>query len=300
VQASLRAIAHSTANRERARQLVWQWVGSKWPRLIPSTADMKRDAIRRSAPGQELSVEQCGCGDVCDVAWTLSIAHRDGKANRTWLTQVVVRDAGDADLMIVRASCIGDLDAALVVAPPRLLGLWVEHLDLTDGGFAVIGEPRAVNDSQQGEAFCDHVLSGKRTLPVIALMSSPHSRYYGVDPNGLAEAVRGLAHVACLSESVIGIVAERLGSALVPSSGAARIYSPDFATTARQTDHPLVKPPQRRVDARSVDPGSFRRMLVQRVCAISVDAAAGAPDVEPWVDCGQHAPLRAAQPRTEA
>jgi hypothetical protein len=276
VHASLRASEHSRANRERARRLVWQWVGSKWPRLVPSPVDLERNAVRRSAPGQELSVSHSGSGAGNDDAWTMSVAHRDGKANRTWMTQVVVRDAADADLMLVRASCIGDQDAAFVVAPPRVLGLWVEHLDFTDGGFAVIGEPRAVNDPHQGEAFCDHVLSDRRMLPVIALMNSPHSRYYGVDPNGLAEAVRGLAHVVCVSAPMAGIVAERLGSDFVPNSGGARIYAPGFNTTAQQVDHPLLKP-LFQGKSRSGDPGLFRRTLVQTVCAISVDVALPTP-----------------------
>lgn len=46
----------------------------------------------------------------------------------------------------------------------------------------VIGEPRVVADRSELEAFCDHVLLAKRTLPIIALTHKPDTRYYGVDP----------------------------------------------------------------------------------------------------------------------
>ena len=277
VRSSLRCAAHSPANRRRARDLVWRWVGSKWPRLIPPTFELERDFIERAAPQQELMVAGSGDG----LSWTLLLAHTDGKGDRTWMIEVQVGDAGGADLLRVQTSCAGHSNSPLVVAPPRLLGLWVEHLELDDGGVPVIGEPRAVDSRQQAQAFCSHVLSGARCLPVIALSNSAHSRYYGVDPRGLAEAVRGLAHVACLSPDTSSIVTQTLGRDFGPDSGAARIYAPGFNPLAAQDDHPLIKPVRRRVEAPLGDPGSFRRFLVQRVCAFSVDGTKGARRLVP-------------------
>jgi hypothetical protein len=87
----------------------------------------------------------------------------------------------------------------------------------------------------------------------------------------LAEAVRGLAHVACLSPDISGIVTQTLGQDFAPATGAARIYAPGFNALAARNDHPLIKPLRGGADVSSGDPGSFRRFLVQRVCAFSVD-----------------------------
>ncbi len=270
VNSSLRCTAPSPANRRRAQALVWQWVRSKWPRLIPAPGEMARDSIERAVPGQKLVVEGAGDGRT----WRLSIAHTSDRGGRMWLMNVLVEGAANADVLSVQISWAGNAGSPLVVAPPRLLSLWVENLKLDDGGVAVIGEPHAVGDCQQVKAFCSHVLSDARTLPVIALAHGARSRYYGVDPRALAGALSGLAHVACLSPTAASVVCERLGGALGPGSGAARIYAPGFSTLAAPNDHPLLRPERLRSGTTSEAPGSFRRSLVEHICAVSVDWAA--------------------------
>ncbi|MEO7338184.1 MAG: hypothetical protein ABIV63_16550 [Caldimonas sp.] len=270
VRSTLRCAEHSPNNRRRAQDLAWAWVGAKWPRLLPPASDLKKDSIECSLPGQELSATVGPDG----TDWTLSVAHSERGGGRIWMTRALVADDGDADVIGVQTSCTEVARSPMVIAPPRVLGLWVEHLDLNDGGFAVIGEARNVDDSAQAGSFCNHVLSAQRTLPVIALMNSPRSRYYGVDPRGLAEAVRGMAHVACLSSELAGDVAQRLGENFVPVSGAARIYVPGFGADARPEDHPLLRPAPRDADSRVNDAGAFRRVLLQTVCALSVGAPA--------------------------
>lgn len=267
VRASLQCRAHHHANRQRAQQLVWSWVRGKWPKLVPPPADQSPSRIEVSAPGQTLSV----ASDTDGADWSLSLAHTDARSGRTWTTEARVADSGEADLLGVQVSCTGGAESGFAVAPPRLLAMWVQHLELTDGGFAVVGEPRFVDDATAAEAFCEHVLSPERTLPIIALANSPHSRYYGVDPGVLAEAVRGLAHVACLSTPLPAQVTERLGSELVPVRGAARIYGRRFDRAAAHERHPFVKP-RRMTDRHAEDPGSFRRMLVHRACTLSTAA----------------------------
>ena len=171
--------------------------------------------------------------------------------------------------MLFRSSCSDLADAPLVVAPPRLLGAWVQRLDLRDAGVAVLGEARDVDNPAQLAAFCDHVLSAKRTLPVIALTNSPRSRYFGVDPRGLAEAIRGLAHVACLSPEMAAEIPMRFGKDFTLVPGAARIYAAGFNPDAIPQDHPLVRDSA----ARNDDPGAFRRLLCRKICALSVTAA---------------------------
>ena len=270
VRATLKSAVHSHSNRRRAKELAWEWVGAKWPRLMPLPSEMENDHIERSSQGQELSVTTSGGGSV----WTLSVAYSERRGTRTWMTRARVADAADADVMDLQTLCSEPLDAALVVAPPRLLGAWVEGLELEDGGVPVLGTPREVNDPKQLAAFCDHVLSATRTLPVIALANKPNSRYYGVDPHGLAEAVRGLAHVACVAPEVAAAVKGRLGESFGLVAGAARIYAPRFGASAALAEHPLIRNTAPASASAAPDAGAFRRLLCRKVCAMSVDASA--------------------------
>ena len=270
VRSTLRSAVHSGSNRRRAQELVWDWVGAKWPRLLPSPSEMERSHFAYAVPGQELSVSTSGDGSV----WTLAVAYNERCGTRTWMTRAVVADAGDADLIALQTSCTDVPDAPLVVAPPRLLGAWVERLELEDGAVAVLGEPREVGDEKQLGAFCKHVLSTERRLPVIALANRGNSRFYGVDPRGLAEAVRGLAHVACLAPSVSASVVQRFGVEFGVVPGAARIYAPGFDSNAVREDHPLVRDNKNTNADGKQDAGAFRRLLCQKICAMSVGTKA--------------------------
>jgi hypothetical protein len=270
VRAALRSAAHSDLNRRRARDLVWGWVGAKWPRLMPSASELEWSHIERTAPGRKLSVATHADGS----AWTLEVTYseRDGGS---WTTRALVADGGDADVMAVQTSCRDLPSPPAVVAPPKLLGTWVERLALEDGGVPVLGEPRMVSDEEQLAAFCDHLLSAHRTLPVIALTHKPQSRYYGVDPRGLAQVVRGLAHVACLTPELATGVGQRLGRPLAPVPGIARIYGRGFSADAAPADHPSVRPPVHQDASREEDPGALRRLICRRICAMSVNATTG-------------------------
>lgn len=266
VKANLRSQTHSGANRARARELAWRWLGAKWPRLLPSPHEKERARFERSLPGQELLVSTEDDGAV----WSLRLAHSQRPGGRTWLTQVQVADAGSADIVSLQTACTDMPDAPLVVAPPRLLGDWVEHLDLQDAGLAVRGAPREVIDHWQLAALCNHLLAHDRTLPVIALVNRPQSRFYGVDPDGLAENLRGLAHVACIASHLATDLADRVGPDFAVMQGAARIYGPGFQTRANAGSHPLINDTSRSAAGPSPDPGAFRRLLSKKICELSV------------------------------
>ena len=80
VRSKLHSRVHSPANRLRARELAWRWVGAKWPRLLPSASDMARSSFARSLPGQELLVSSNADASV----WSLSVAHEERNGRRTW------------------------------------------------------------------------------------------------------------------------------------------------------------------------------------------------------------------------
>jgi hypothetical protein len=272
VRASLRCSAHSSANRRRAQQLVCKWARAKWPRLVAGVVDMDRGTSECATPGQALSV----LGEVGSSTWALSIATSEPGGRRVWMTEAKVVQAGDSDVMDVHTSCTDNADAPLNIAPPSLLRLWVRNLEFDDGGVPVIGEHRTVDDLQQAHAFCNHVQSHSRTLPIIALATSPGSNYYGVNPAHLAEAVSGLAHVACIGSFVLAEVAERLGPQLAPLAGTARIYEPLSDAPDPHGRHPLIRQ-SRRARTGSGDLGHLKRLLVQRACELSAASSGTLP-----------------------
>lgn len=270
VRSTLHSRVHSPANRLRARELTWRWVGAKWPRLLPSASDMDRSSFTRSMPGQELLVSTNADASV----WSLSVAHTQRASSRTWMTRVQVIDNGAADELRLQTACTDIPESPLVVAPPRLLSDWVDALDLQDAGLAVQGAPREVVDHWQLDALCKHLLSNERKLPVIALVNRPQTHYYGVDPQGLAENLRGLAHVACIAPHLEAEMASRFGYELGVEQGAARIYTAGFSPNADRRAHPLVRDASPRGAERKADPGAFRRLLRRKICALSVEAVA--------------------------
>jgi hypothetical protein len=66
-----------------------------------------------------------------------------------------------------------------------------------------------------------------------------------------------------------------LGSNLVPVPGVPRIYGPNFSPAALPREHPLIRPAAARTAARANDPGALRRLICQKLCAISVGPAPG-------------------------
>lgn len=247
-----------------ARDLAWQWVASKWPRLLPSAAGMESQHFARSAPGQSLVASSEAGG-----AWSMTVSFDERNSTRSWVTRVDVDHDGDTTTLALQTACTALPDAPLIVAPPRLLGSWVDQLDLIDGSVAVIGTLRLVTDAQQLSRFLEHVASPERRLPIIALTNRPGTRFYGVDPAGLATTVRGLAHVACLAPEVSDAVADRFGTHLGVVAGAARIYGAEVPLVASSHNHPLVRNHFASASS-AANASAFRRLLCQRVCALSV------------------------------
>lgn len=270
VRAALACRAHSSDNRRRARELAWRWVASKWPRLVPGPAEQDRTSLERQLPGQHLSMHTNASGS----EWLLQLSHIEKGGSRTWTTRVAILDAGDCDRVAVETACTDSPMPPPVVAPPKLLGDWVERLALQDGGIDVRPSAREVGDADALEAFCDHVLLPERRLPVIALTSKGDSRYFGVDPRALAEAVRGLAHVACLTPTWAQAAGDRFGARLAPLPGVPRIYAPGFMPEDEPRMHPHMRlAPRTDSDAPGSDTAAMKRLLSRRICAMSVAAA---------------------------
>ncbi len=288
VEPVLRSLLHgsepSAVHRRRAQDLAWQWLGKKWPRLLNAVSDRSAKEVHVAVPGAELLVASHGN----DQSWSLAVAHRERDAGRTWLTRAQVaagrevEGAGSehraADVFIVQTSCTALDQRPRVLAPPGVLQLWVDRLALQDGGFVVLGQAHEVVELEQLEAFFGHVQAPLRRLPIVALCHQPRSQYYGVDPQALATAVRGMAHVVCFSTETCAAVAQHWGLHLAPVAGAARLYMPGFtaglaAALPAARLAPLWRDPRAPGTPRNAEPGAYRRLLCQKLCEWSVTAA---------------------------
>ncbi len=277
LQSTLCSANASAARRRRAQELAWSWVGDKWARVLGAVDDRSAPHVRVVQPGTELLAGSSDNGRT----WCLTMAHRERDGGRTWMTRAQVSTqtgaAGDVDVFSVVTACTAMDEAPRVLAPPGVLQLWVDRLGLDDAGLAIAGEAREVSDDDQLNAFFQHVLSPQRRLPILALCHQPRSRYYGVDPQALATAVRGVAHVACLTTQTCAEVRLRWGAELAPVAGAARLYPPGFSlgmSTAQPAAElaPLWRDPRPPGTPRAVEPGAYRRWLCKQLCAWSVSA----------------------------
>jgi hypothetical protein len=165
-----------------------------------------------------------------------------------------------------------------VVAPPKLLASWVQRLPLDDDGIPVMGSARFVESQADVETLCRQLKQPGRRLPIVVLANKPGTRYYGIDPRGIAESLQGLAHVVCLAPDALAELTDRFGQRLAPVPAAVRIYLPGFAPEHASGQHPIIRP---RAKAEDADPAvneatAFRRYVCQRVCELAVGAGAGA------------------------
>ena len=270
VRSALTGATRSPRNRRLAQSLVLGWVRSKWPRLMPTADQLEQDNFACVLSDRRLSIASTEDG----ALWTLEVGYDERDRSRTWTTRALVADTGAADLVALQTTCEDRSSAPLVVAPPKVLGAWVDRLQLLDGSVPVLGAPRMVDDEEQLDAFEAHLLSPQRLLPIVALANKPQSRYYGVDPGGLAESLRGLAHVVCLTPALAASLRQRVGRPLAPVPGAARIYRPGFGPGADPREHALVREPTV-PGAAKPPPAAFRRLLCHRVCTISAGALTG-------------------------
>jgi hypothetical protein len=267
LRCALPGATRSSRNRRLAQGLVLGWVRSRWPRLMPSDAELAQERFRCVLSDRRLSIASSAGGNV----WMLEVAYDERDGARTWITRALVADTGSVDVVGLQTTCQDRAGGPMVVAPPKVLGSWVDRLELLDGEVPVLAVPRRVDEEDHLADFRVHLMSPERTLPIVALGNKGQSRYYGVDPGGLAESLRGMAHVVCLSPPIVAALRREFGPALAPVAGAARIYRPGFQAGADPREHPLVRN-LAMPDGSSPPPAAFRRLLCQRVCALSAAA----------------------------
>jgi hypothetical protein len=275
VRSVLTSSTHSPTNRRLARELVWRWVASRWPKLMPTAQLLERPQLDSELPDQRLSVRTSADNTV----WQLTVAHQQRAHMPAWMTRAVVANTGAADVLAVETAC-SDITAARVIAAPAVLGAWVEHLQLEDGGIQLRAQPLLIEDEAQVESFRGALLRPERRLPFLLLARKSNSRHYGTDPYVLAQSVRGLAHVACLSPSTIRACGEVLEPHGRPVQGAVRMILPGYAPDADESMSPLLELRAGRGATSGTEASDFRRRLCQQLCRVSLSATGQLPGAD--------------------
>lgn len=269
---TLKSRARTAATRRHAQQLALRWIQDKWPRLVFGRMALEAGRLERSFPGGGLIVSTANEG----ASWMAEI-NAVARDSRQWHTRVLLAEGRDVDILAIQAGCMHTGSAPAAVAPPKLLAAWSEALDAHDASEPALGKPWCVTDKAEAAGLLEHLLSTQRALPVITLANKGESSHYGVDPEALATAMQGMAHVVCVTQQARAVLTSRLGAWLAPVPGAARIYGAGLVRDDLPESHPLVRQPDRTDSGPTpCQQTSFRQRVIRSVCATSARTAAGA------------------------
>ena len=229
-------------SREFIRERVMSWATQKWPDLL-----VGRDAcvVDFAAHAASASV-QVRCASDGAYSWAFKGIGPDG-SGRLWETCVLVLGAEDQDLLAVRTGYVGPTAATPFCAQPRFLCSLIEHLPFEDGGYAIGTQSRRVFSLGDFDTFRDHLLSPRRTLPILAVADDAES---GVKASPsprsavLARALCGVAHVVSLAGVGVSCLEECLGPRMAVRAGEARLFMPGLAAAgANPKAHQTISSP---------------------------------------------------------
>ncbi|MCE9660800.1 MAG: hypothetical protein K8R60_19905 [Burkholderiales bacterium] len=234
-------------SREYLRENVLAWGARKWPDLFEGRNEYADDDLETRLGASQVQVVSARDGG---FAWSFRGIRPDLSASRLWETRVLFLGHGDQDLLFVSTGFLGQADARLLIAQPGFLCGLIDHLPFDDGGYRVCTAPRQVLNEAAFASFREHLLSPRRTMPVLALGSSPassESRDWEncghIDARAIARKVGGLAHVVSLGPLVLDRLESWLGSDLAVKVGDARLFMPGLDDEAPEpAQHPVFSP----------------------------------------------------------
>jgi hypothetical protein len=221
-------------SREFMRESVMSWAARKWPELL----------IGRDASGLSFEAHSCAasvqvtCASDEEYVWSFKGTHADNVAGRIWETCVLVLGGRDHDLLTVRTGYVGDPNVAVPCVQPRFLFSLIEHLPFEDGGYPLSTLPRQVSGVAAFDNFRDHLLSRRRTLPILAVAQSEGGEPRQPNPDFLARALCGLVHVVSLGAMGVACLENWLGPRMAVSAGEARLFMPGLQTDVDAGRHP--------------------------------------------------------------
>lgn len=241
MQMMLQTSSSSSEGRALAINMVLEWAASKWPGLIPNVALHGAD-FEHDQPGLKLAAINLPDSGV----WGFAVEHLDTDAghSRTWVTEAVVAELKDSDLLAVRSQFSSTTVENAPATSPRFVRGWVERLGLIDAGYPIQLSPHLVNSFEDVERLLKLLYDPDRRLPVVVVSELSENGQYPVDYLRLIHRAAALAHVVLLSAQVSYPLSNRLGKQFSVYNGAVRTYMPGFGQPDDRQVHPNVLAPR--------------------------------------------------------
>lgn len=252
---------------------------------------------RFKLPGDVTSDFECkGPGDDKVVVvryegiWAMQADTFDRAAGRRWRLEMVLLDdaaSGPALSLVLRTT--GSADQPVPEPSiPRLAGELIDRIGLIDlqDGTALSIAPEQIETELDVERLVASLRSRDRQHPVIV-----QSQYLkeGVaktllDPTGLAERMRGLAHVVTLGREHFAswALTDRLSKRFSVFGASLRMYRPGFTTEDDPDSHPLWTPTA--LHQKNVDLVGLQGELLREAAASSLMVLGNGDDVPAFDD----------------
>ena len=271
MQMMLRSASSSPEGRAVAMRTVLDWAAMKWQGIVPQRAWTGED-FEHDQPGLKLaSINLIERG-----IWGFSVEHLDTDAghSRTWVTDIVVAEVANLNLLAVRNQCSSVSIEDVPSTSPRFLRQWVERHGLVDAEHLVTVTPHLISSQQALGELVAFLLRIDRQLPVVVVSELATGTGFVIDAAVLARRITGLAHVVCIPNQFSFDFSNLIGKQLSVFNGAVRTYYPGFGQAGDREIHPNVLP-QRIISWHGENgegPAAFSEFLAAQIHRFSVNS----------------------------
>ena len=225
---------------------VGQWVEEKYSRAWSMAISMPRDGSSIVPTDGHMLRGTSRAADDAEL-FSLEWSHPADDPSTAWVTNCTVARHRNA----VQFAILLRISTTKIVLRPVRFKLGRPRLveDLLSDYTALIDEwpvPTSIDHlaSPQVQSYVENtLLSGARTLPVIAVSADVWTGRYSVEPTDLFQTVKGFAHVAVLTDKWASFkLTDVVEKPLSCFGGAVRVYWPGFKLDDNPFQHRLFLP----------------------------------------------------------
>lgn len=233
-----------------ARTLVLRWIDEKHRSILGG--GLPRHALNGESfaidhPGREFAAVRLDPPpDGFDNVWAAKVEHPDNTTEgrafaRIWSVEVLLVQAGTGVVLSVRTAIHSDGRDQPPLSVPRFLREISTQIGLGDAGIPVSSKPIHVDSEDSLAQFWRHLCDPARTQAVLVLTPEGGEDSYSLNPDELARALVGIAHVVAVSEEQISAWIRLAGRSWAAFKGSVRTYKPGFDPATQEVfRHPLA------------------------------------------------------------